>query len=114
MAMIKNIYFCAAKTQKDDPDGHFWIILLGTDGLEKVFGRVQTMIGNNMNADQLQLSNRIDGTVQCVRILEQHPDWGGESCRITVKSLKEQGATSRGKWTTSILHPGKATLRLVT
>ena len=94
MAMIKNIYFCAAKTQKDDPDGHFWIILLGTDGLEKVFGRVQTMIGNNMNADQLQLSNRIDGTVRCVRVLEQHPDWGGESCQITVKSLKEQGATS--------------------
>ena len=92
MAMIKNIYFCVAKTQKDDPDGHFWIILLGTDGLEKVFGRVRTMIGNDMNADQLQLSNRIDGAVQCVRILEQHPDWGGESRRITVKSLEEQGS----------------------
>jgi hypothetical protein len=91
MSMIKNIYFCVAKTQKDDPDGHFWIILLGTDGLEKVFGTVRTMVSNDTNADQLQLSNRIDGAVQCVRILEQHPDWGGESRRITVKSLEEQG-----------------------
>jgi hypothetical protein len=92
MAMIKNAYFCVAKTQKDDPDGHFWIILLGTDCLEKVFGTVRTMTGNDTNADQLQLSNRIDGAVQCVRILEQHPDWGGESRRITVRSLEEQGS----------------------
>lgn len=92
MAMIKNVYFCVAKTQKDNPDGRFWIILLGTDGLEKVFGKVRTMIGNDTNADQLQLSNRIDGAVQCVRILEQHPDWGGESRRIAVRSLEEQGS----------------------
>jgi hypothetical protein len=92
MAMVKNVYFCVAKAQKDDPDGRFWIILLGTDGLEKVFGKVRTMIGNDTNADQLQLSNRIDGAVQCVCILEQHPDWGGESRRITVKSLEEQGS----------------------
>ena len=38
------------------------------------------MIGNDTNADQLQLSNHIDGAMQCVCILEQHPDWGGESC----------------------------------
>jgi len=92
MAMIKNVYFCVAKTQMDDPDGNFWIILLGTDGLEKIFGKVRTMISNDTNADQLQLSNRIDGAVQCVCILNDHPDWGGDSRRITVKSLEEQGS----------------------
>ena len=35
MAMIKNVYFCITKTQKDDPSGHFWIILLGMDGVER-------------------------------------------------------------------------------
>jgi len=91
MAMIKNAYCCVAKTQQDDPNGKFWIILLGTDGLEKVFGKVRTMIGSDHNADQLQLTNRIDGAVQCVKILELHPEWGGQSRRLTVKSLEEQG-----------------------
>lgn len=36
MCMIKNVYFCVAKAQKDNPSGRFFIILLGTDGLEKV------------------------------------------------------------------------------
>ena len=91
MTMIKNVYFCVAKVQVDNPDGNFWIILLGTDGLEKVFGKVRTMIGNDSHADLLQLSNRIYGAVLCVQILEQHPDWGGQSRRITVKSLEQQG-----------------------
>ena len=87
MSMIKNVYFCVAKTQVDDPTGSFWIILLGTDGLEKVFGKVRTMVGNDSNADLLQLTNRIDGAVQCVKILEIHPEWGGQSRRLDVKPL---------------------------
>lgn len=91
MSMVKNIYFCVAKTQIDNPEGQFWIILLGTDGLEKVFGKVRTMIGSDHHADQLQLTNQIDGAVQCVKILELHPEWGVQSRHITVKSLEEQG-----------------------
>lgn len=87
MCMIKNVYFCVAKTQIDDPTASFWIILLGTDGLEKVFGQVRTMVGNDTHADQLQLTNRIDGAVQCVKILENHPEWGGQSRRLSVKPL---------------------------
>ena len=79
MSMIKNVYFCVAKTQIDNPTGSFWIILLGTDGLEKIFGKVRIMVGNDTNADQLQLTNHIDGAVQCVKILEIHPEWGGQS-----------------------------------
>jgi hypothetical protein len=66
MAIIKNVYFCVVKTQVDNPDGHFWIILLGMDGLEKVFGKVRKMIGNDSHADQLQLTNQIDSAIQCV------------------------------------------------
>jgi hypothetical protein len=29
--MIKNVYFCIAKTKVNHPDAQFWIILLGTD-----------------------------------------------------------------------------------
>ena len=79
MSMIKNVYFCMAKTQIDNPVAQFWIILLGTDGLEKVFRKVQTMVGSDTNADQLQLANWIDGAVQCINILEEHPEWGADS-----------------------------------
>jgi hypothetical protein len=43
MTMIKNVYFCVAKMQIDDPDGSFWIILLGSDPLEVLFGKVRTI-----------------------------------------------------------------------
>ena len=87
MSMIKNIFFCVAKTQVDDPEVLFWLILLGTDGLEKVFGKVRTITGNDTNADQFQLANRIDGAVKCVNILEKHPEWGGQAHRLSVKPL---------------------------
>jgi len=89
MSMIKNVYFCVAKVQKDDPTGDFYIIILGTDGLEKVFGKVRTIVGDDTNADQLQLTDRVDGAVQCNNILEGHPEWGGESRRLTLKPLSD-------------------------
>jgi hypothetical protein len=55
------------------------------------------MVGNDTNADQLQLANRIDGAVQCVKILQEHPEWGGKSQRITVKSLGEMGSQISAK-----------------
>lgn len=87
MSMIKNIYFCVAKTQRDNPNGVFYIILLGTDGLEKIFGKVRSMVGNNMNADLLQLTNHVDGATQCIVILEKHPEWGGQARRLDLKPL---------------------------
>ncbi|KAF8154518.1 hypothetical protein B0H34DRAFT_809113 [Crassisporium funariophilum] len=87
MSMIKNIYFCVAKTQCDNPNGFFYIILLGTDGLEKIFGKVRSMVGNDTNVDALQLTNRVDGATQCVVILERHPEWGGQARRLDLKPL---------------------------
>ncbi|KAF8160309.1 hypothetical protein BJ912DRAFT_1151048 [Pholiota molesta] len=87
MSMIKNVYFCVAKMQRDDPNGLFYIILLGTDGLEKIFGKVRTMVGTDTNADVLQLTNRVDGATQCVIILENHPEWGGQARRLDLKPL---------------------------
>jgi hypothetical protein len=73
MTMIKNAYFCVAKTQVDDPEGSFWIILLGSDPLEALFGKVRTISGCDSNIDQLQLANRTDSTVICTNILVEHP-----------------------------------------
>ena len=75
MTTIKNVYFCVVKTQLEDPDGSFWIILIGTDALDNLFGKVCTIIGADTNADQLQLANQIDSAVHCTNILAQHPEW---------------------------------------
>jgi hypothetical protein len=53
MSMIKNVFFLVTKMQVDNLEGSFWIILLGMDGLEKVFGKVCTMVGNDTHADQI-------------------------------------------------------------
>ncbi|TFK81389.1 hypothetical protein K466DRAFT_578580 [Polyporus arcularius HHB13444] len=73
--MIKNAYMCTAKIKVERPDGRLWIIQLGTDSLETVFGIVCTMIGSDSNVDQLQLSNR-------------HPEWDRGPRRLAVPCLQ--------------------------
>jgi hypothetical protein len=63
MIMIKNVFFCVAMAKVDNPEGSFWIILLGTDCLEEIFGDLRTMVGNDANLDIFQLSWRLSGTV---------------------------------------------------
>jgi hypothetical protein len=75
MTAGKNIFFSDAKTQIDDPSGHFWIISPGTDPVELSFGRVRTMTGSDSNADMYQLGSRLNAAMQCDNILAEHPDW---------------------------------------
>ncbi len=88
--MIKNAYMCTAKILVYRPDGRLWIIQLGTDSLETVFGIVRTMIGSGSNVDQLQLSNRVSGATQCSRILHEHPEWDRGPRRLAVPCLQGQ------------------------
>lgn len=62
MIMIRNAYFCITKTKVDDPNGNFWIILLGTDCLEVLYGILCTMVRNDANLDVLQLGLCLTGT----------------------------------------------------
>jgi hypothetical protein len=64
-----------AKTQLDDPDCSFWIILLGSDPFKALFGKVHTICGRNSNVDQLQLANGTNSAVICTKILVEHPEW---------------------------------------
>ncbi|TFK70649.1 hypothetical protein BDN72DRAFT_870211 [Pluteus cervinus] len=75
MLMIKNAYFCVAKAKVDDPDGSFWITLLGTDRLEELFGILRTMVGNDANLDILQLVSRITSTTEVSNIFAKYPEW---------------------------------------
>ncbi|KAF8874102.1 hypothetical protein CPB84DRAFT_1817929 [Gymnopilus junonius] len=75
MIAVKNVYFSVAKAKVDDPDGEFWIILLGTDRLEMMFGILRTMVGNDANLDLRQLGERLTGTTKVSTILAKYPHW---------------------------------------
>ena len=64
MIMIKNVLFSVAKAKIDDPDGEFWVILLGTDRLEELFRILRTMVGTDANLDILQLISCLAGTTE--------------------------------------------------
>ncbi len=73
MIMIKNVWFCVAKMKVDNSKGSFYLMLLGTDRLEKLFGILRTMIGNDANLDIYQLASRLTGTTQaCISSFTTH------------------------------------------
>jgi len=75
MHMFKNVFFCVAKAKVDDPDGSFWIILLGTDRLEEQFGVLRTMVGSDSNLDILSLVSHLSGCTEVSNILAKYPHW---------------------------------------
>ena len=74
MIIIKNIYFCIAKFKKDNPNGKFFIILLGTDWPGGFFGLIQTAVGTNCNINILQLGSHASGLTEVAVILALHPE----------------------------------------
>jgi hypothetical protein len=91
MIMIKNAFFCFAKVKVDTPLGKFFLILLGTDRLETLFGILRTMMGNDANADILQLATRITGTTEVANILASHPEWDKTPRRLKYPSVSREG-----------------------
>ncbi|KAF8148643.1 hypothetical protein B0H34DRAFT_668291, partial [Crassisporium funariophilum] len=91
MIMIKNIYFCVAKAKADNPLSQFWIILLGTDRLESLFGILRTMIGNDTNLDLLQLGLRLANTTEVATILAKYPHWDRPPRQLRLPALSKEG-----------------------
>lgn len=85
--MIKNIVFCVAKAKIDDPNSKIFIIILGTDRLEELFGILRTMIGNDANLDIYQLASRLTGTTQVSNILAKYPQWDRAPRRLKIPAI---------------------------
>lgn len=91
MHMVKNAYFCCAKSRINDLHGSFWLILLGTDRLETAFGILRTMIGNDANADMLQLLSRLSSIAEVQQTLAAYPHLDRVPRRLRLPSLDEPG-----------------------
>ncbi|EIW83479.1 hypothetical protein CONPUDRAFT_52204, partial [Coniophora puteana RWD-64-598 SS2] len=73
--MIKNVYYSVAKAKVDKLDGNFYIISLGTNRLEQLFGIYRTIIGSDANTDLLQLAYQIANVAEVGQILAKYPEW---------------------------------------
>uniref|UniRef100_A0A8H7XJQ8 Zinc finger PHD-type domain-containing protein n=1 Tax=Psilocybe cubensis TaxID=181762 RepID=A0A8H7XJQ8_PSICU len=85
--MAKNIFFCVAKAKVHLPHSQFYLVLLGTDRLEEIFGILRTMIGNDSNVDIWQLSSRLTGTTEVSNILAKYPHWDRAPRRLKMPAL---------------------------
>jgi hypothetical protein len=85
--MVKNAFFCVAKAKLDHPMDPFFLVLLGTDRLETLFGILRTMVGNDANLDILQLALRVTATTEVSNILSKHPDWDKSPRRLRLPAL---------------------------
>lgn len=53
------------------------------------------MIGNNNNADRLQLGSRLTNITEVSTILAMHPEWDRAPQRLTLAALTEPGELSQ-------------------
>ena len=90
--LVKNAYICVAKAKICTPDGKFFLILNETDWLESTFSVVQTMVGNNTNADILTLSHRLSHAVECLNILSEHPAWDCSPRQLHLHGIKDSNS----------------------
>ena len=100
--MVKNAFFCVAKAKVDHPNEPFFLVLLGTDRLESLFGILRTMVGNDANLDILQLSLRITSTTEVSSILAKHPGWDKGPHRLRLPTVSR----SFDELTNSVDHIG--------
>ncbi|EIW81501.1 hypothetical protein CONPUDRAFT_55848, partial [Coniophora puteana RWD-64-598 SS2] len=87
MIMIKNVYFTVAKAKVGSPTIPFYLVLLGTDRVESLFGVLRTMIGNDANLDMIQLGDRSTSTVSVANIFARYPRWDKAPRRLHLPSL---------------------------
>ncbi|KAJ7450568.1 hypothetical protein FB451DRAFT_1527212 [Mycena latifolia] len=96
MLMIKNTFFCVAKAKIDIPDSEFFLILLGTDRVERLFGLSRTAKGPDSNFDILQFSSRASNLTEVDIILALKPEWDRGPRRLKLHAvINEQGDVSR-------------------
>src|SRR5258708_14097556 len=113
--MIKNVFFCAAKEKVQDPNNNMYIILLGTDQLETSFGILCTMVGNDANADALQLSTRLSHVSKIQNILAAHLAWDRSPHQLKLPSWDEGEMKSKDMdHVTATLWKGDVTVNTVT
>ena len=78
---FQNVYFSAAKFQVYHPLLPFFIVLLGNDALERLFGNIHLKYGFN-GLDVLELLYCTRAMKELLKIMSQHPEWTKNSDKV--------------------------------
>ncbi|KAG8687113.1 hypothetical protein FRC11_007774, partial [Ceratobasidium sp. 423] len=97
-ASIKNAIFCIAKTQILDPMQPFYLIHLGDDRLENLFGIYRTT-STNRNPDLLQLAERASAAQEVDNILTEYPNYDRKPYRLSVEGASGIDHLNPRSWT---------------
>ena len=73
MCTFENCFYAAAKFQVHHPDLPLWLMLLGTDVLERLFGNMRQK--NKSGFDALDMIYMSRSMAMVSAILDSHPDW---------------------------------------
>ena len=71
---FKNVYFSAAKYQVYHPELPFFVVLLGNDAEERLFGNVRMKYGHN-GLDCLEILYCARAMKELMAIFNKHPEW---------------------------------------
>lgn len=80
---FENAFFCAAKFQVRHPDEPLWLMLLGTDVLERLFGNMRQK--NKSGFDCMDMIYMSRSMAQVTRILDKHPDWVSNGSKLMTR-----------------------------
>jgi hypothetical protein len=101
------MFFCIAKAKVDHPMQPYFIVLLGTDHLESLFGILHTMVGNDANLDILQLALCVTATTEVSNILAKHPEWDKSPHRLRLPTVtKDDLSKFSSQLSNSVDHTG--------
>jgi hypothetical protein len=79
---VKCAYFSLAKQQELDPEQLFFLFLLGTDALEKLFAGTRMIGGHDPNFAIIEFARRLSQGLDVDRILAEHPEWNAGLVRL--------------------------------
>ncbi|KAG1821707.1 uncharacterized protein BJ212DRAFT_1445214 [Suillus subaureus] len=87
-SMSKNICFCVAKQQKLDGRQKFWIIQMGDNDLEELFGIMRMKGGHNSAMNYSQALDRIGAAKDIDAVFKKHPELNPGSCHLKLTSVE--------------------------
>ena len=96
---FENAFFCAAKYKVHHPDMPLWLMLLGTDILERLFGNMRQK--NKSGFDCLDMIYMSRAMAQVTRILDKHPDWVSSGSKLMTRLCLDYSKPSN--WDTTKL-----------
>ncbi|KAG2338518.1 hypothetical protein BDR05DRAFT_951816, partial [Suillus weaverae] len=101
--MAKNACFCIAKQQRLDGSQNFWLIQMGDDRLEKLFGITRMRGQHNSAMNYSQALDRISAAKDINTVFKKHPDLESGSRRLKITCTEGLDHIHRDLWVRDVV-----------